>query len=184
MPETLADNVTRNDSRDAREKTGGGRCSALDPSTWVNSDGGDRREQFVRESSAFTKSIPRLSLPQFTGAPGEWPRWISLFKALVHDQASLSDVEKMTHLQQAVGGAAQQAIDGLLFDGGSYCQALIILHQRFGCEDDISQSYLNSMFSAPAPSIDNLASMEKFSTAITRDLRLRHSVAILRACPK
>ena len=53
----------------------------------------------------------------------------------------------MTHLQQAVEGAAHQAIKGFLFDGKMYHQALAALYERFGQEGDVSQAYLNSMFS-------------------------------------
>ena len=67
-------------------------------------------------ASAFTKRIPRLTLPTFSGKPSEWPRWIGLFRALVHDQPPLSDAERMAHLQAAVTAQAQQAIAGKLYD--------------------------------------------------------------------
>ena len=84
----------------------------------------------------------------------------------MHDQSALPDTERMTHLQQAVDGAAHQAIKGFLFDGRMYNQALSVLYERFGQEGDVSQAYLNSMFTTPAPSVDDLASMERFSSAI------------------
>ena len=72
----------------------------------------------------------------------------------------------MTHIQQAVEGAAHQANKGFLFDGKMYHQALTALYERFGQEGDVSQAYLNSMFTIPAPSVDDLASMERFSSAV------------------
>ena len=137
----------------------------LNPSTWTSSNIG-RRESHSPKPSTFAKSIPRLSLPRFSGASGEWPSWIGLFRALVHDQSALSDTERMTHLQQAVEGATHQAIKGFLFDGKMYHQALAALYERFGQEGDVSQAYLNSMFTTPAPSVDDLASMERFSSAV------------------
>ena len=83
----------------------------LNPSTWTSSNIG-RRESHSPKPSTFAKSIPRLSAQgRFSGASGEWPSWIGLFRALVHDQSALSDTERMTHLQQAVERAAHQAIN-------------------------------------------------------------------------
>ena len=105
--------------------------------------------------SAFAKSIPRLSLPTFSGKASEWPRWIGLFKALVHDQPSLSDTEKIAHLQASVSGLAQQTISGMLYDGSLYHQALETLEERFGQDDDIIKFNLNSIFNAPDPLEDD-----------------------------
>ena len=104
-----ASDMIKNAAKSRREMpTDGG--TPLNPSTWTSSDTG-RRESHSPKPSTFAKSIPRLSLPRFAGASGEWPSWIGLFRALVHDQSALSDTERMTHLQQAVEGAAHQAIN-------------------------------------------------------------------------
>ena len=56
------------------------------PDCWIEGLGSDSSTQSrALGPSAFVKSIPRLSLPTFNGNPREWPRWIGLFKALVHD---------------------------------------------------------------------------------------------------
>ena len=159
-----AGDMTKNAAKPRREmpRDGG---TPLNPSTWTSSNT-ERRESHSPKPSTFAKSIPRLSLPRFAGASGEWPSWIGLFRALVHDQSALSDTERMTHLQQAVEGAAHQAIKGFLFDGNMYHQALAALYERFGQEGDVSQAYLNSMFTTPTPSVDDVASMERFSSAI------------------
>ena len=109
-----------------------------------------------------SKSIPRLTLPSFDGNPLEWPRWFSPFKCLIHNQLGLSNTEKMIHLQSAVLGSAKQAISGLIFDPDLYPQAIDVLKARFGREQDIVQSHLESMLSAPPPVLSNAASMEQF----------------------
>ena len=60
--------------------------SGQSPDEWIRELRADHpREPQGHGPSAFTKSIPRLSLPTFRGSAREWPRWIGLFKALVHD---------------------------------------------------------------------------------------------------
>ena len=58
-------------------------------------------------------------------------------------------------------------MDGFLCDGKMYHQALARLHERFGREGDISQAYISSMFTTPAPSINNIASVERFSSTVS-----------------
>ena len=116
--------------------------------------------------SVFAKSIPRLTLPTFRGDAKEWPRWIGLFKALVHDQPSLSDSERMAHLQNAVDGPASQAIDGMLYDGMLYHEALKTLQERFGREEDITRAHLQSIFAVVPPTLTDLPAMERFYAVV------------------
>ena len=140
-------------------------ASGRNPDDWIRELRSDHPVPVLSpslSSSAFVKSIPRLSLPTFRGDAREWPRWIGLFKALVHDQPSLTDSERMAHLQNAVDGPASQAIDGMLFNGALYQEALVTLQERFGREEDVTQAHLRSIFSATPPSLTDLPAMEKF----------------------
>ena len=50
--------------------------------------------QLQRPSSNDTRGVPhlpRITLEKFGGSAIEWPRWIALFKALVHDRADLTE---------------------------------------------------------------------------------------------
>ena len=116
--------------------------------------------------SAFVKSIPRLTLPVYSGDPLEWPRWVGLFRALIHEQPSLSDSERMAHLQASVTGTAQQAIAGMLFDGNLYRKALKTLQDRFGQSGDIIGAHLGGIFSAEPPLEDDAASLESFQATV------------------
>ena len=142
-------------------------ASGRNPADWIRELRSDHPVQSPSlSSSAFVKSIPRLSLPTFRGDAREWPRWIGLFKALVHDQPSLTDSERMAHLQNAVDGPASQAIDGMLFNGALYQEALVTLQERFGREEDVTQAHLRSIFSATPPSLTDLPAMEKFYAVV------------------
>ena len=83
------------------------------------------------------RGVPRISLPKFAGDPLEWPKWIGLFRALIHEQPGLSNAEKIVHLKSAVTGLAQQTIEGMLYDGQLSAKALKTLQDRFGRSKDI-----------------------------------------------
>ncbi|KAF0309623.1 hypothetical protein FJT64_019300 [Amphibalanus amphitrite] len=135
------------------------------PANWVT-DVRSEQQPLFHQQSAFVKSIPRLTLPTFRGSAQEWPRWIGLFKALVHNQPSLSDSERMAHLQNAVEGPAAQAINGMLFNGELYQEALKTLLERFGREEDIIQAHLRKIFTSTPPSLMDLPAMEQFYSVV------------------
>ena len=134
-------------------------------SNWVTALSSETRRD-PQGPSAFVKSIPRLTLPTFRGSAKDWPRWIGLFKALVHDQPSLSDAERMAHLQNAVEGPAAQAIDGMLFNGDLYHEALKTLQERFGREESIIDAHLEKIFVASPPALTDLPAMEEFGVTV------------------
>ena len=155
-------------TRPGRPAEGLAASKVRDTATWIQ----ELRSPHVQPAdkaaacSAFAKSIPRLSLPTFDGKASDWPRWIGLFKALVHDQPSLSDTERIAHLQSSVSGLAQQTISGMLYDGRLYHQALQTLEERFGQDEDIIKHNLNSIFDAPDPLEDDAESLERFQATL------------------
>ncbi|XP_043243765.1 uncharacterized protein LOC122392683 [Amphibalanus amphitrite] len=58
-------------------------------------------------------------------------------RALVHDQPSLTNTERITLLQSSLAGPAAQAVSGMLYNGALYGKALETLQARFGREEDI-----------------------------------------------
>ena len=116
----------------------------------------------ARIGGAIVHSLPRLTLPQFTGEPGQWPKWFAIFKILVDDQVLLSSTEKMVHLQAEVSVIAQHTISGLLCDGRFYEDALKALKDRFGREEDVIHASLKEVFSLPAPMKLDPVSLERF----------------------
>ena len=57
--------------------------------------------------------LPRPTLEKFGGSALEWPSWIALFKALVHDRSDLCDIERLTYLQAHLTGPAKEAVRGM-----------------------------------------------------------------------
>ena len=134
--------------------------------TWIDQLRPAPASQQTNIASAFAKSIPRLVLPTYSGKPAEWPRWMGLFKALVHDQPSLSDAERMAHLQASLSGQAQEAVSGMLYDGNLYQHALKTLQDRFGQSADVIRVHLDCVFSAQALQENDTASLTTFQSAL------------------
>ncbi|KAF0297763.1 Calcium/calmodulin-dependent protein kinase type II subunit delta [Amphibalanus amphitrite] len=100
-----------------------------------------------------------VAAPQ-TGKPSEWPRWIGLFRALVHDQPSLSDAERMAHLQASVMGQAQEAIAG---SESSFCSEAVL--NQLGITGQDEQLCLQTVEGTGKPQASTRVKLELSSVA-------------------
>ena len=114
---------------------------------------------------AFTRSLPRLKLPPFSGSPLEWPAFISLFKCLVHDQP-LTNTQRMTHLQRALTGDARNAVGGMLNHGHLYRAALTELEEQFGNEEIVAAAYLKTIYEHCTVPEDNFGQLRSFYNTV------------------
>ncbi|XP_043233267.1 uncharacterized protein LOC122387268 isoform X1 [Amphibalanus amphitrite] len=119
----------------------------------------------MAENQLFYHSLPRLKLPTFSGSVEDWPRWHSLFSAMV-DRQDLTNDEKMAHLQNSVSGSARALIGGMICDGSSYSDALKALKERYGQEVDIVHATLKAVFTCAPPKAFDAKSLEKYHGAV------------------
>lgn len=131
----------------------------------VTSNGYNVSDTHTNPVSNFSQSLPRLYLPVFNGNSSEWPKWLALFKILVHNQP-LTNEEKMVRLQSSVSGGAERLIGGMLFDGALYEAALEALTNRFGRESDVVHCTLKTIFGCPPPRYMDVRSVEEFYNAV------------------
>ena len=128
--------------------------------TWVTARPNGRGE------SRGTPALPRITLDKFDGTPLEWPRWSGLFKALVHENTTLTDTERLTHLQSCLTGEARDAVRGLLCDGALYPEALRELEEQFGDPAAVVQHTLASVMQLPPVKPNDLAGLTQLSRAL------------------
>ncbi|XP_059225962.1 uncharacterized protein LOC131998022 [Stomoxys calcitrans] len=93
--------------------------------------------------------LAEIKIPDFYGNVEEWPSFHDLYKKLVHDAESLSDVEKMFYLKAHIKGEASKVIKHLPADGSNYQPAWEILNQRFGNKRILFQTILDRLLDQP-----------------------------------
>ena len=119
-----------------------------------------------------TPQLPRITLDQFGGSALEWPRWIALFKALVHDRDVLTDVERLTYLQSHLTVPAREAVRGLFTDPRLYHAALRELEKEFGDPARVIQATMKRILTARPVRDGELSAL----TELSRDLHTAVSV--------
>lgn len=96
-------------------------------------------------SSQVKAKLPKLVLPKFPGDVTTWMGFWDLYKSAVHDNVSLSKIDKFNHLKSLLEGAASRAIQGLALSSDNYDSAVEILEQRFGKTQQIISTHIEEI---------------------------------------
>ncbi|XP_071176443.1 uncharacterized protein [Mytilus edulis] len=101
-------------------------------------------------SSNFHK-LPKLNLPTFDGNVLEWQSFWDSFDSAIHNNNTLTDVQKFNYLKSLLEGEASYTIAGFALTHTNYNKAIELIHERFGQKHKIIQSYMQSLLDIPAP---------------------------------
>ena len=89
--------------------------------------------------------LPKITLQKFRGNITNWnPFWES-FKAAVHENNSISKVDKMNYLFSHLEGAAARSVQGLTLTEANYDVAIAILEERFGRPQQIIAAHMDEL---------------------------------------
>ncbi|KAF0292281.1 hypothetical protein FJT64_009708 [Amphibalanus amphitrite] len=131
-----------------------------------------RLQRPSRDDTRAVPHLPRITLEKFGGSAIEWPRWIALFKALVHDRADLTDVERLTYLQTHLTGPARESVRGMLCDASLYSTALCELEREFGDPSRVIHATMKRLLTARPVKDGDLSAL----TELSRELHTAVSV--------
>ncbi|XP_022817932.1 uncharacterized protein LOC111350544 [Spodoptera litura] len=76
--------------------------------------------------------LPKIQLPKFSGTYESWQTFQDLFTSLVHNNSSLSDVQKLHFLKTSVTHEAQTLLNNIQVTDNNYAHAWDILRTRYG----------------------------------------------------
>lgn len=88
-------------------------------------------------ASSGKAKLPKLSLKSFDGDITKWATFWDCYRSAIHDNESLSDVDRFTYLKSLVERSAKESIDGLTLTSANYHEATSILERRFGNRQQI-----------------------------------------------
>ena len=89
--------------------------------------------------------LPKLILPKFRGDVTTWTGFWESYKSAVHDNESISKIDKFNYLRSLLEGAASRAIQGLTLSTSNYDSAVEILEQRFGRPQQIIAAHMDEI---------------------------------------
>ena len=105
-----------------------------------------------RASASSQAKLPKLELRPFNGDVTQWMTFWDSFKSAVHDNSSISDVDKFNYLRSLVERSAKEAIAGLTLSSANYHEAICILEKRFGNKKQIISKHMDALLAVEAVS--------------------------------
>ncbi len=105
-----------------------------------------------RPSASDSKGVrlPKLQAPTFDGKFTNWMSFWEQFDVAIHSRPTLSDVDKLAYLRNALkDGSAKGIMEGLSASGEFYAEAIDTLKARYDRPRLIYQSHVCVILEAP-----------------------------------
>lgn len=115
--------------------------------------------------------LPRIKLPQFSSSYKDWPSFKDLYVSLIHDNASLKNVQKFHYLKDNVHGEAANLIKSLHMTDNNYPEAWKRIKDRFEHKRFIVDSHLQSLFSQQRMTIEDPVALKNLIDNSTETIR-------------
>ena len=93
----------------------------------------------------FHAKLPKLVLPKYKGEATKWHSFWDSFKSAVHENTTLSAIERCNYLISLLEGAAYRAVQGLTITEDNYNSAIELLHERFGKPQQIISAHMDEL---------------------------------------
>ena len=95
-------------------------------------DDSPEKEEAAVERRNYRVKLPPLTVKNFNGDPIVWPQFIDTFYNAVHENKSLTAIEKFIYMKSYLEGDAARCVEGLSLTSENYEHCLKILEKRFG----------------------------------------------------
>ncbi|GFV72374.1 uncharacterized protein TNCV_638361 [Trichonephila clavipes] len=92
-------------------------------------------------------NLPKYDLPQFAGDFNSWLSFKSIFSSSIDSNESLTDIQKLQYLQNAVTSDASRLIKGFAITHENYKQAWETLLNRYDNQRELAFSQCKRFFS-------------------------------------
>lgn len=100
--------------------------------------------------------LPTLDLPSFDGNITQWHAFEDSFKALIHDNKTLTDVQKLYYLRSSLTGEALASIKDLSTTSVNYQVAFEIIKNRFSNKRKIIYSHVDTILNIKSLNLRSL----------------------------
>lgn len=113
--------------------------------------------------SLYNIRLPKLDLPKFSGKYDEWFLFYDSFSAIIHANASLSNIHKLQYLRAAI-----IVISSLEILDANYAIAWNLLKERYDNKRVIVQTHLKSIVDLPVMTKENASELRQIADGTAR----------------
>ena len=126
-----------------------------------------------------TAKLPKLTIQPFKGDLTTWITFWDSYKVAIHENSSLSDIDKFNYLRSLLQGPALDAVSGLTLTASNYKEAVTVLEKRFGNKQQIVSKHMDVLLNVePVTSSYNLRGLRQLYDTIESHVRGLQSLGV------
>lgn len=138
--------------------------------------------QTDRENSSIASSqtipLPTVNLPTFSGRYEDWIEFSETFKSVIHENKTLSNIQKFTYLKSSLNGEAAQCIIAIKLSENNYDTAWQTLCERFENKRMIVRNHIKALCDLPQIFKDSRKSVRYMLDTILQHTRSLENLQI------
>ena len=116
--------------------------------------------------------LPKLTIQPFKGELTTWTTFWDSYQVAIHENRSLSDIEKFNYLRSLLQGPALDAVTGLTLTAANYSEAVEVLNKRFGNKQQIIDKHMEALLGVEVVTSDtNLKALRRLYDTIETQVR-------------
>ena len=121
----------------------------------------------------------KLTLKRFTGEITAWSTIWESFESSIHQNISLSNIDKFNYLSLLLESSAADAISGLAITSNNYEEAISILKRRFGNKQLIISKHMDALLNLETvTSLHNIKGLRTLCDSIESHVRSLGSLGV------
>ena len=123
--------------------------------------------------------LPKLSLKKFNGDLTKWTTFWDTFESAVHNNSSLTTIDKFNYLHSLLESIASDAISGLTLTSANYEEAICVLKKRFGNKQLIVNRHMDLLLNLdPVTSQHDLKGLRKLYDVVESNVRSLRALGV------
>lgn len=131
----------------------------------------EERELSPGRAGAAEVRLERIKPMKFTGDYSTWCEWKSMYESLVHNNESLSEIQKFHYLKQSIEGSAANVISGWHTIAENYLPAYESLVKVFDNNYRIIMAHLDELMAVPRQECESHDGLRCLIDTINRVVR-------------
>lgn len=129
-------------------------------------------ELTVRSDQPTTSTkLPEISIASFTGVFSEWKAFIELFKTLIINNTTLSDIQKFIYLKSYLKGEPLELINSLALTSDNFEIALDTLRERYENQSRIINAHMKRILEVPVLAKTSASEVRKFIVQVKQGIQ-------------
>lgn len=130
----------------------------------------DSGNQIPSTATQFPHKLPKLQIKAFSGSLKEWTSFFELYNCLIHNNDSLSDVEKFNYLMTLVTGEPLNLIKSIPLISSNYITAYNLLKGRYHNKRQLASFHYDEIYHAPTLTRSNPTELRRLLDVFGQNL--------------